>query len=468
MLVTNTEEWAIQSFGHCKLGDKRRTRRLVRVAADLAGHIGQSLVKCCTSEAEIEGAYRLLRNPDISSEAIAEAGFQATAARAAEAETLLALEDSTSLTYRHGVGTALGPLSNQATGTKRGFMVHSALLVDAQSGHTVGLIEQSRWIRSDAGHGQKHQRKRRDYQDKESRKWELASRAMCRRLGAIMNRTISICDRESDIYEYLAYKLTHQQRFVVRAAFDRRLAEPECRLLEYTEQLQEAGRYPLQLPQKGGRRGRMLKMALSYAPVQLQAPERYRQGSRPPLNLHVVCCREVGKQHGTGLHWLLLTNEPVSCAEQARQIVHYYEQRWKIEEYHKAWKSGGTQVEKQRMQRADNLERMAVILAFIAVRLLQLREIVGEQAQAEQLPCTHLLQSLEWQVLWLKQERRKLPRAIPSLHWAYYALAKLGGWYDSKRTGKVGWSALWEGWFKLEYMIEGAELSQSIRQMAKI
>ena len=50
--------------------------------------------------------------------------------------------------------------------------------------------------------------------------------------------------------------------------------------------------------------------------------------------------------------------------------------RWKIEEFHLAWKSGGAQVEKQRMQTADNLERMAVILAFVAVRLLQLKEVV--------------------------------------------------------------------------------------------
>lgn len=467
MLITNTEEWAIQSFSHCELGDKRRTQRLVKVAANLAGHIGQSLVKSCTSEAEIEGAYRLLRNPDISSEAIAEAGFQTTAARAEGAETLLALEDSTSLMFRHGVGEELGPLSNRSAGTKRGFMVHSVLLVEGHSGRTVGLIEQSRWIRSEANHGKSRQRKRRDYEEKESRKWERASAAVSRRLGPLMGRTLSVCDRESDIYEYLAYKQEQGQRFVLRAAFDRRLAEPEGRLFEYIGELKEAGRYTVRLPQKGGRKGREAKVALSYAPVRLRAPGRCRKGS-PTLNLYVVCCREVGKKQGTGLQWVLLTSEPVSSLEQARQIVCYYEQRWKIEEYHKAWKSGGTQVEKQRMQSAQNLERMAVILAFIAVRLLQLRELAVDPAQAKGVPCTHLLQPMEWQVLWLKQERRKLPRAIPSLHWAYYALAKLGGWYDSKRTGKVGWSALWEGWFKLEFMIEGAELSLSMQQKAKM
>jgi len=32
-----------------------------------------------------------------------------------------------------------------------------------------------------------------------------------------MSKVISVCDREADIIEYLTYKTTHQQRFVVRS-----------------------------------------------------------------------------------------------------------------------------------------------------------------------------------------------------------------------------------------------------------
>jgi len=410
----------------------------------------------------------LLRNPDIESSDIAEGGFQATATRAEGAGTLLALEDSTSLMFRHGASDELGPLSNQAAGRKRGFMVHSVLLVAAQSGQTVGLIEQSRWLRSTAHYGQKQQRKSRDYQKKESRKWEQASQAMSQRLGSLMADTISVCDRESDIYEYLAYKQAQAQRFVLRAAHDRRLAETDDTLLDTIEACQAGGHYRVSIPQKGGRRARTAKMALSYATVTCRAPERCQSGS-PALTLNVVYCRETGKpSSGPGLRWVLLTSEPVTSAEQARQIVGYYEQRWQIEEYHKAWKSGGTQVEKQRMQSADNLERMAVILSFIAVRLLQMREAVLEPSEAKHIPCSQLLQPMEWQILWWQQEKRCVPDAIPSLYWAYYALARLGGWYDSKRTGRVGWPALWEGWYRLEALIEGATLSSSLIQQGKI
>ena len=59
MLIGQVDDWAAQTFGESNLGDKRRTERLIKVAGGLAGHIGQSLVKSCATEAEIEGAYRM-------------------------------------------------------------------------------------------------------------------------------------------------------------------------------------------------------------------------------------------------------------------------------------------------------------------------------------------------------------------------------------------------------------------------
>ena len=71
--------------------------------------------------------------------------------------------------------------------------------------------------------------------------------------------------------------------------------------------------------------------------------------------------------------WILLTTETVKTFEDCRTVLRFYELRWRIEEFHKAWKTGAG-VERQRMQSADNLERMAVILMFVAVRLIQIRE----------------------------------------------------------------------------------------------
>ncbi len=49
----------------------------------------------------MEGAYRFIRSPNISAEAIANAGFAGTAAHARDHSLLLALEDTTALTFNH-------------------------------------------------------------------------------------------------------------------------------------------------------------------------------------------------------------------------------------------------------------------------------------------------------------------------------------------------------------------------------
>ena len=73
------QQWAEHTFKCSDLGDKRRTKRLTHVAAELAAHTGSSLASSCEGNlAVVEGAYRLIGNEAVEPDAIAEAGFQAT------------------------------------------------------------------------------------------------------------------------------------------------------------------------------------------------------------------------------------------------------------------------------------------------------------------------------------------------------------------------------------------------------
>ena len=78
MVLSDCYSWDNEQSGHARLGDPRRTRRLVSLASSLAQHAGLSIVKSSQSTAQVEGAYRLIRNPSVSPQAIAEAGFTAT------------------------------------------------------------------------------------------------------------------------------------------------------------------------------------------------------------------------------------------------------------------------------------------------------------------------------------------------------------------------------------------------------
>ena len=197
---------------------------MVDVAARMAKQAGSSLAKSCDGDqAALLGSYRLMRNEAVKPEAVRASGFTRAAELAKSSGLLLAVEDTTSVSYPHAAA-GLGLTGGKQAAKRNGFMVHSVLLLDAQSECTVGLIAQRHRCRDPASHGKNHTRRQRSYQDRESYKWEQASVDTARCLGPAMQRTISVCDRESDIYDYLCYKHRNKQRFVVRAQANRRLS----------------------------------------------------------------------------------------------------------------------------------------------------------------------------------------------------------------------------------------------------
>lgn len=458
MFLSEPSLWAQSIFQRAKLGDVRRTKRLVQLAAQLAAHTGQSIVQSLSSSADIEAAYRFVRNEHISPAAIAEAGFAATVQACGSFDCLLALEDTTSLEFTHpSVVEELGHTTSHKHSS--GLEAHTVLLFAPKAQQVVGLIEQHRWARDREAYGQKKQRAKRDYEQKESYKWQRASAAMATRLGPQMQKVISVCDREADIIEYLRFKTDTQQRFIVRSMQSRCIEEDQHKLYAFSETLQSAGERMVQVQQKGGRKARVAHCDIRFAPITVKVPAN-KTGQSVPL--FYVGCQE--KDIADGLCWHLLTTEVVTTAEQAQQILDYYERRWLIEDFHKSWKTGGTQVEDLRLQSKDNLERMIVILAFIATRIQQLRCYAGLAEQAKKRPCDSLLSPLAWKLLWLKTEKSQPPEQVPSVHWAYLRLGKLAGWNDSKRSGIVGWERLWQGWFKLQTILEGYQLALSLEQ----
>ena len=82
-----TVERAAAVFADLDLGDPRRTQRVIRIVANLASNPEASFPKAMGSEAEIEGAYRLMNNSRVTMEALNDAHAEVTARRAAEARS---------------------------------------------------------------------------------------------------------------------------------------------------------------------------------------------------------------------------------------------------------------------------------------------------------------------------------------------------------------------------------------------
>lgn len=453
-------EWAKATFGAADLGDPRRTKRLVTLASDKAEKVGSSIPEICKSSAAQEGAYRLLRNDSVEPEAIIDAGCEYTASLAKDYPgVLLSLQDTTTLSYGHDVEGA-GPLGGPQN-SGRGVWVHTTLLVAADVPQVVGIIEQRSWVRS--FETTRARRKQRPYEEKESYRWEQTDVSTCERLGAeLAARTILVADREAESVELLGYLLEHGRRFVLRSRTNRAL-------LNEGDKLHTPGRYELlgdkQVPlqQRGnphGRSARKTTVEVRAGTAQLRTESTRFPGVQEVSVVHVL--ETTPEPEASPLEWWLLTTEPVETLEQAWKCVEYYRQRWLIEDFHKAWKSG-TQVEELQFRHVDNIRRYAAILAFIAVRLLQLRELAYQFPAAS---AEAYFSPIQWKVLWLteqklwkKTKRRKPPGTAPTMQWAHMTLAKLGGFKDSKRTGRPGWDPLWDGYLDLEARVEGFKLA---------
>lgn len=453
--MNDSSRWAKDTFGKTSLGDPRRTSRLVKLAQTLADNPGKSLMTITESPADMEGAYRFIRNDNVDAEAIAEAGFCATRLRAEQHGTVLALEDTTTISFSHK--TLRNQLGHVNQGDRcRGMLAHSVLLFAPQEKEVIGLIAQSRWTRDIATRGKRARHATTPYTEKEGYKWESASTAMSSRLGDKMSDVISVCDREADIYEYLHYKLSTTQRFIVRSMQSRHIEEGENKLYDYASKLESAGIKEVDIAQKGGRAARTATLDIVYAPVTLKVPAN-KCGDALPL--YYVGCIERNTDSEQRLCWHLLTSEPITCKEHALTVISYYEKRWLVEEYHKAWKSDGTDIEASRLQSKENAERLITINAFIATRILQLK---FANDQPDDISCEQALSPKAWKLLWLKRTKKPLPTTPPTMKWVYHELARLGGWKDTKRTGKASIKVIWQGWFKLQTILEGYDMAKAL------
>lgn len=449
-MLSEPDVWAVKQFGTAKLGDPRRTRRLVKLAATIANDPGKAMVNITQSPADMEGAYRFIRNEHVEADEIAQAGFRATAEQAAHYDELLAIEDTTSITYVHKtIRDELGYTNNPEF--NHAMWALSTLLFAPQRPDVVGLIAQHRWIRQPDD----RPAAKIPHEEKKSYRWETASQQMKERLGAQMQNVISVYDREADAYKYLDYKQRNGQRFIVRSRQSRCIEESENKLYEYVSELQSGGTKEVSISQKGGRKARTAICDVTYTQVTLKVPKK-KGGC--PLPIYYVGCSERDNPDSE-LNWHLLTSEKITSQEDALKIINYYERRWLVEEYHKIWKSEGTDIESLQLQSRDNMERMVTIMGFIATRLFQLK---FANKQDPERSCEKILSPRAWKLLWIKRSKKPLPPEAPNMKWAYQQLARLGAWKDTKRTGQASNKVLWQGWFKLQDILEGYELAKSL------
>lgn len=477
----SAETWAVRLANKAELGHRSRNTRLAGALTTLCAGNGTSIVERAGGDAgRVEQLYRFARGEAIEPEAVLEAGYAFCAETAERTKgDLLALSDTTTLSYHHRVKEDLGDLGGGGQ-NHRGWFVHNVLLVEEGSQTVVGLADQHWWSRDPASRGKRAQRKSLPPEEKESAKWEAACERTEERLTSVRERLVFIADREADVFSHLMNLIGQELRFVLRACWNRRV-ETEHRLLRETVLAAPLlGRGTVDVEQRGGRAARTAFVEYRSCTLTLRPPFHNPFGF-PPLTVNAALVHEPTPPEGAEpLEWLLLTSEPVQDRESTVRVARKYAARWLVEEYHKCWKSGGMHVEGLRMQTPDNLQRMATLMALGAVWLMRLRggllsggrcRIDGtdreESDDASPGWAERWLPDGWWEVLWVSVEKSPPPAESPSRVWCMRAVAKLGGWLDTKRTGRPGYRVLWRGWTSLAERVEVIRLHEEINKQIK-
>jgi Transposase DNA-binding len=102
------ELWSKVQFGACELGDRRRTRRLVRYAQQMAEKPDASTPRQTEDWGDCKAAYRLFECPEVTFEAVTDPHYQRTLRQLSPGKYLV-ISDTTELDYgyksqRKGLG----------------------------------------------------------------------------------------------------------------------------------------------------------------------------------------------------------------------------------------------------------------------------------------------------------------------------------------------------------------------------
>jgi hypothetical protein len=470
-------DWAAAEFGGADLHDRRRSRRLVRVAARLAADPHGRLPESFSQWSELKAAYRLLEESDITHEAVLAPHSRRVWQECRRPGDYFFVEDTTELDFSsHPAAEDLGRIGND---DGRGLFVHSTLAMRVDSWNAQeepqvtleGLAAQYCWVRPPKA-SVPESKAQRLARPRESQRWA----AEVERIGPppAGTRYTFVADREADIFETIERCQDRQWDFLVRANQPRALAEEAGDVFGAVAAAPMVAHFTISMrsrPQRVTRDkktgkpkrvrkahdARAVELEVRACTVLLRAPER-PGGVGQPRRVNVVEAKEIGAAAGEDpIHWVLLTSWPCGTESEAMRVVKAYTRRWLIEEYHKALKTG-TGMEQSQLETAQRIEALLAILAVVAVRLLS-RKLLATTHPQEAVAA----EELGSEALAILEATFGRPSEGWTNRTVLRSIARLGGFIGRKSDGEPGWITIWRGWRRLLPMVQGFNLGRGER-----
>lgn len=467
----NPDDWADNEFGGAILGDKRLSARLVRSASLLAVYPGQKInASSESSHKDIVGFYRLIDAPvesAVTVPTILAPHRERSIQRMRGQQTVLAIQDGSDLNFSRRPGcqglAVIG--KNQTSATSLGLHLHATLAVN-ENGLPLGLLRLGFDPIKEATPKATRQRK--------SERWFEAFRDTTEAAAEVSGKTriIAVGDREADMFELFdAQRQQSRVELLVRAKHNRNLAPDDSEVHKQRSKLFTVMRggdpdgmidievegqtaRPKSSKQKArpARKKRLATCEMRCRPLTLPATKQKPEAE--PVTLYGVHLIEMAPpEDEEPIQWFLLTTLKVKTAKTAAEVIGYYLQRWKVEDFFRVLKSG-CRVEFLLFREAHRLQRAIAINAVIAWRIMVMT-LLGRQVP----DCDPKLMFTDAELGFLGDYASRHQLMPPAkLGDAVSLVAHFGGYRNRTHDPDPGHQIMWHGQTRLSSAALGHEI----------
>jgi hypothetical protein len=415
------------------------------MAEALAAAPAGTLTQAFTRSSEREGAYRLVENDRVEPKEIGRAALRACLERTKELPFFYVPIDGSSLTLTDRTrAKGLGRVGNRVV-KSFGVEVMTAIGV-APDGVPLGYCAQQYWTRPDEPNRRSH--KRRPLEQKETRYWMQAIAAVeaARESGTAI--PWYQVDRGGDFRELIEWQASADAWVTIRANQNRRVAGRSKYLRSAMKKAKVLGHYDLPVAKGPQRSARVARIEVRATTVSLRLTDRCSE-RKTHESMQAVLAREVGTtpRGEEPIEWLLLTNHAAQTLAQARLVIGGYATRWRIEEFHRTWKTT-CGVEQTQLRSALSVQRWAVTLAVVAMRIERMKRLARTTPD---VPATEELKPIEVDALLaLKHPDRFGTGYMPTIGEAVLWIAELGGYTGKSSGGPPGAVVIGRGLEKVQ------------------
>jgi hypothetical protein len=425
--------------------------------------------------AEREAAFRLLASPFVSPEELERTRGAACMQRLATlGGTFLVPVDKASIRLSDRLGDRdFGSVGKRSCGT-RGVQVITGLALDAE-GAPLGVAHQLLWARSETpspprrpkDRNRKRERDRRPAEDRESMRWVdvleavhdlAAEHAPNARLWFQLDREgdyWGVHRRVSELGLWATVRMN--EAHVVRDDTGH-----EYPLRTWMKKQPITAWLDLTLPAHDGQGQREAHLSVRFARAHL----RLSIGKRIAWveKTFILVDEPSRPRAGNRIRWYLATTRPVDGIESALAVVEAYRRRWRIEDFHRAWKSGCCDIESSQLQSLRVFHRWAILTSSMAARAEHVKHYSREYPDA---PATivYTQEEIDVMILWRTKTAPKaampyVPGDVPKLSEMTRWVASMGGHMKSSKV-LPGTLTIFRGLERLEPMVLGLRLAQT-------